>query len=683
MVLIENILTMIPFKSLIFIPVLFLFLVPQPGLAEKDPGKHALIIAVADYPEEGSWPDISSDADVPLIKGALLQQGFPEENIKVLLNDQAAKASLVREFGELSKQVKKGDVVVIHYSGHGQQIEDDNGDELDGWDEAIIPWDAQVRWSDTYKGENHLRDDEMKVLTDDIRKKLGPDGNLLLILDACHSGTANRGLAKSRGTYIKFSREGYEPEEKKDQGAFGDLAVGEDKDMAPMVTISGAGQHELNYEYYDREKGKSYGSLSFAFSHAMALADEEDTYRTLFDLIQVKMSTIAPRQSPQVEGSVDYRLFGGTVAEPKPYFMVTEVWDANTVGINTGYLLGVYDSSEVAFYPIGTYEPEKAEPIATGTVIYSMAIESDVKLDKKMDAETIRNSWVYVTRQNFGDNNLSVSVNISNNPEIEKKLTERLREMPKINLVEEEPDLIIEMNTKYTRGNNLQIITADEFEVFFANMGAETSIDEVIEDVVEQLNHYMQVNLLKKIETRDEAIGVSFEIIPVSIKKVGRRYEIDQRLDLDNLRNAGNELEFTEEDYFIIKVVNQGYKRAYFQILDIRPNNEVTMLYPSSNDPRPSSEFVVDAFSETELDAIFYFEKPYGNEYLKLIATDKPIDLRFIVKSKGSDSRGPGEMSPFEQLLQESYEGTRAGSLSMPPGSVTVYSVPIKVVGNK
>jgi hypothetical protein len=31
---------------------------------------------------------------------------------------------------------------IFNSSGHGQQIQDDNGDELDGYDEALIPYDA-------------------------------------------------------------------------------------------------------------------------------------------------------------------------------------------------------------------------------------------------------------------------------------------------------------------------------------------------------------------------------------------------------------------------------------------------------------------------------------------------------------------------------------------------------------
>jgi hypothetical protein len=669
---------------LLLFPTLLLTFAFQRSFAEDGPVKRALIIAVGDYPAEGRWPDISSGNDVALIRGALLQQGFPNENIRVVMDQQASKQLLVKEFENLAGQVQPGDVVVIHYSGHGQQIQDDNQDELDGWDEAIIPWDAQIRMTDKYHGENHLRDDEIKVLTDQIRENLGPQGNLLLILDACHSGTANRGLALSRGTFIKFSEEGYNPEQKADNGNYGDISGKDPARMATMVTISGASQHELNYEYFDQEKDTSYGSLSYAFSRSLSKAGKETTYRSLFDLIKVDMSTIAPRQSPQIEGDVDQKLFGGEIVESKPYFMVTDWLDDQNVVINAGNIMGIYPGTEVAFYPIGTYKYETATPLAHGTVTNSTAIESDVRLDTRVEAKAITNTWVIITRQNFGDNDIMVKLDINNNNEIKSLLTARLASMPKIKISDANPDLIVEVNNQYTRGNNLHLITSDERELYFASLGSDKKPEAIVEDVADQINQFIQVNLLKKIDVKDEDLNVSFEIIPVTVKYAGRTPMVDQRLELANYRNEGNDLEFTDKDYFIIKVKNKGYTRAYFQILDIRPDNTVSLLYPSEKDMRPASEFTIDMQSEVELAKyIFFLEKPYGNEYLKLIATDKPIDLRFIVTSRGADSRGVNEMSPFEQLLQDSYKGTRAGSLAMPPGSVTVQTIPLKVVETK
>ncbi|MBT8377123.1 MAG: caspase family protein, partial [Bacteroidia bacterium] len=154
--------------------------------------KHALIIAIGNYPARTGWPTISSLNDVPLIKNALEAQDFKSENILVITDNAATRKGIFNAFKQLMKKVKSGDIVVIHYSGHGQQIFDDNGDEVDGKDETIVPYDALVRYTSNYKGENHIRDDELGEVISDFRNKLGARGQLLLLLDSCHSGTASR-----------------------------------------------------------------------------------------------------------------------------------------------------------------------------------------------------------------------------------------------------------------------------------------------------------------------------------------------------------------------------------------------------------------------------------------------------------------------------------------------------------
>ena len=128
--------------------------------------KYALIIAIGDYDTKTGWSKISSANDVPLIKNALLKQSFNESNFTVLMNFYATKSGIENAFKVLINKLKKGDIVVVHYSGHGQQIFDDNGDEVDGLDEALVPVDAWANYNAKYKGENHLRDDEIqKIIT--------------------------------------------------------------------------------------------------------------------------------------------------------------------------------------------------------------------------------------------------------------------------------------------------------------------------------------------------------------------------------------------------------------------------------------------------------------------------------------------------------------------------------------
>lgn len=69
------------------------------------------------------------------------------------------------------------ETVWIHFSGHGTQIYDRNGDEIDNKDECIVPSD--------YKTGGLLRDDTIKH----ILRKFNPNTKIICIFDCCHSGT--------------------------------------------------------------------------------------------------------------------------------------------------------------------------------------------------------------------------------------------------------------------------------------------------------------------------------------------------------------------------------------------------------------------------------------------------------------------------------------------------------------
>ena len=75
----------------------------------------------------------------------------------------------------------KGDTLVITYSGHGTWVPDQNGDEPDGRDEALCPWDIGAG--------KVLLDDEIGALF--AHRAAGV--RVLLISDSCHSGSVTRG----------------------------------------------------------------------------------------------------------------------------------------------------------------------------------------------------------------------------------------------------------------------------------------------------------------------------------------------------------------------------------------------------------------------------------------------------------------------------------------------------------
>lgn len=234
--------------------------------------KRALLIGISDYgntdEDPNKWANISGANDVALLTPLFKEHGF---DVTSLVDGQATHTGITKALKKLVKDSKKGDVVYIHFSMHGQPFEDLNGDEKDGWDEALIPVDAQMLYSEgVYDGKNHLLDDELEVYFNDIRHKIGTNGQLYVILDACHSGTASRGDDDHiRGTREGFTRSGkdYTPDRTQETNDY--FTVSTAKGQSPITFIEACRSYQVNREVRDVDTNTWYGSLSYYIAQSM------------------------------------------------------------------------------------------------------------------------------------------------------------------------------------------------------------------------------------------------------------------------------------------------------------------------------------------------------------------------------------------------------------------------------
>lgn len=251
------------------IAVLVCVIVGQNAQAET---KRALLVGISDYgntmEDPNKWANISGANDIVLLSPLFTEHGYSVTN---LVDFQATHANITNAIAELAKESNKGDTVYIHFSMHGQPFEDLNGDEEDGWDEALIPVDAEMRYTEgVYEGKNHLLDDELEVYFNDIRSKLGPEGQLLVILDACHSGTASRGDDDHiRGTREGFTRSGkyYTPDRTQETNDY--FTVASTNGQSHVTFIEACRSYQVNREVRDVETNTWYGSLSFYIAQSM------------------------------------------------------------------------------------------------------------------------------------------------------------------------------------------------------------------------------------------------------------------------------------------------------------------------------------------------------------------------------------------------------------------------------
>ena len=138
--------------------------------------KRALCIGINDYPGTGS--DLSGCVnDANDWAAAFAKRGF---SVATLFDRKATGAGIRTAIRRLLDASKRRDSMIIQFSGHGSFVPDEDGDEPDGTDECICPYDIADR--------DPITDDELF----DLYSSKSPGSRLVMISDSCHSGTVAR-----------------------------------------------------------------------------------------------------------------------------------------------------------------------------------------------------------------------------------------------------------------------------------------------------------------------------------------------------------------------------------------------------------------------------------------------------------------------------------------------------------
>jgi hypothetical protein len=144
--------------------------------------KKALLIGVNRYRIPGA--DLRGCVNDVTNLGRVLREsyGFAAPEVTILTDFAATKAAMQGAIRTLVAGARAGDVLLLHYSGHGANVPDTNGDEADKRDEILCPTDLD--W------KRPLTDDWLRQTFDRLPQRV----SLTVIMDCCHSGTNTRAL---------------------------------------------------------------------------------------------------------------------------------------------------------------------------------------------------------------------------------------------------------------------------------------------------------------------------------------------------------------------------------------------------------------------------------------------------------------------------------------------------------
>jgi len=253
--------------------------------------KYALLVGINKYQHPGN-DLLGCVNDVINLRNILITVfGFDPNNIIVLTDSEATRSNTLDNLKWLVQH--ENSELVYQNSSHGSYVLDLNGDEIDGYDEILIPYDHD--WN------NPLTDDILGNLFDLI-----PSSSFLtFICDSCHSGTVSRSMkTKSRFLNPKVNKGANKPTKK----------IGDRTLQVNCVLYSGCTDNQYSSDAYIN--GKWQGAFTESFTNYIS---PNKTLGEIHPDVLDRLVQNGFTQTPQLSGfasNIDDRyIFGGKIGE--------------------------------------------------------------------------------------------------------------------------------------------------------------------------------------------------------------------------------------------------------------------------------------------------------------------------------------------------------------------------------
>lgn len=663
----------------------------------REDTKRALIIAIGEYGTPPPHPDtgeplrpyrpLNAGNDVPLIRGALERQGFRPEDIRVLRDADADSEGIRSALRQLVRDTRRGDVVVLHYSGHGHRITNDDperDEEIDGYDEVLVPYGAPDDFYEGYQGELHIRDDEIGEVVAELRARAGRTGNVTVFLDACYSGTATRAGAPefaARGSDTPLGPPaaragvGGGPASADPWGSATEMGTGfetveasgtrsgSDRDLAPFAVFSAASQRQVAYETLDVDGETRVGSLSYALARTLPDAAPGTTNRVLFARITEALSGKVT-QTPQMEGAADAQLFSDRLIQQFPYVEVVQVRDS-ILELDGGTLLGLNLGTRLEVHPVGTARAGEQPAMASVVVVEATPTVARASITEGEVNESLVGSWAFVTSRSYGDLALRVRLDDALSQRDRDGMTLRLSESGIVDLVDAGADVVVEDR------DGIPVARTSEDQLILA-LGAA--------NVVQAVQQFARNQYLRRLSFSTSGLQVDLDFAPVEIEfdRLGRATGCDvaewEAGAHPDRSLGGDQWRMAPGDAYRLRARNTGDRRAFVAVLDLKPLGTISVLRPRA-DEAPSS-YELEAGAVMDL-GCYQVEDEEGVELLKLFATFEPQDFRAMFATAGR--RSGGGLSLLEAALAASYSSTRSSDLQQPEGQATTRAISVRV----
>lgn len=263
--------------------------------------------------------------DVNRMRELLQQQYNMSDDMLHILLDEAATAAAIQEGLRWLAEpdgTQTPPVRLFHFSGHGTFVADESGDEPDGQDEALVPYD--------YQTAGMVLDDTLR----ELYHTFSPNTHLVLTMDCCHSGTVhaapatlNRFMVVSREEQqrIDAARERFEQKrdafEAQKRAELSSQQITQEehnraieqldqkshfaRDPATTTVVILSAAQDQQTAADARLSGDFYGAFSYYLTEALRGSGANLSYPSLMDMVSKSIRDNKFTQIPQLHGSAE------------------------------------------------------------------------------------------------------------------------------------------------------------------------------------------------------------------------------------------------------------------------------------------------------------------------------------------------------------------------------------------
>jgi hypothetical protein len=220
--------------------------------------------------------------------------------LTTVLNKDATGKGIRAAINNTISGAKSGELVVIQYSGHGSFVPDIDGDEPDGTDECLCPYDINSK--------GPITDDEVSAMF--AARAQGV--RIVMISDSCHSGTVARfapittpRTMKSKDAPIRKVRF-LPPAAFLSTKAVNKLGVRSMRPASPpgrhqSLLMSGCQDTEYSYDAWF--EGRANGAFTFVALRELAKLPATAKYKDWFARVRQALPSQQYPQTPNLYGT--------------------------------------------------------------------------------------------------------------------------------------------------------------------------------------------------------------------------------------------------------------------------------------------------------------------------------------------------------------------------------------------